>query len=95
MIVIGGFTTSGLSVGSSQTVTMHAYSFFYSNQSSAMFAMRNPWGWSPPTDAKDDGILNIEDDGVVPPTIDLRIIYPGAAANYAKETLSPYIPPVW
>ena len=43
MIVIGGFNTGGLLAGSAQTVTAHAYSFFYSNQTNALFAMRNPW----------------------------------------------------
>lgn len=95
MIVIGGFTTGGLYVGTYQTVTAHAYSFFLSNNSSSLFAMRNPWGWSPGSNGKEDGILDIIDDDIVPPTIDLRIIYPGIAADYAKETLSPYIPPQW
>ena len=95
MIVIGGFTTGGLPVGSAQTVTAHAYSFFYSNQSNALFAMRNPWGFSPGTSGTEDGVMNITDDGTVPPTIDMRIIYPGKAADFAKTNLSPYIPPQW
>lgn len=95
MIVIGGFTTNGLMVGNYQTVTAHAYSFFLSNNDSSLFAMRNPWGFSPGSDVKEDGILNIIDDDVVPPTIDLRIIYPGIAADFAKESLSPYSPPQW
>lgn len=95
MLVIGGFTTGGLYVGNSQTVTMHAYSFFLSGEAEALFTMRNPWGFSPGTDGKEDGILNIKDDGVVPPTIDLRIIYPGIAEEYAKQNLSPYLPPQW
>ena len=95
MIVIGGFNTGGLLVGSAQTVTAHAYSFFYSNNSSALFAMRNPWGFSPGTNGTEDGVMNIMDDGTVPPTIDMRIIYPGKAADYAKTNLSPYIPPQW
>ena len=95
MIVIGGFNIGGLYVGSGQTVTAHAYSFMYSTDSNALFSMRNPWGYSPGTDGKEDGILNIADDGVVPPTIDMRIIYPGAAAKYLKTPVAPYVPPVW
>ena len=95
MIVIGGFNIGGLSVGGSMTVTAHAYSFMYSNSSSALFSMRNPWGYSPGSDGKEDGILNIVNDGIVPPTIDLRIIYPGAAKKYAKKDLGPYLPPKW
>ena len=95
MIVIGGFRIGGLMVGSYQTVTAHAYSFMYSNNSNALFAMRNPWGYSPGSSGSEDGILDITDDGTVPPTIDLRVIYPGIAKQYAKETLSPYIPPQW
>lgn len=53
------------------------------------------WGYSPGTDGKEDGILNVVDDGVVPSTIDLRIIYPGAALKYLKTPLQPYVPPVW
>lgn len=95
MIVIGGFTTGGLAVGSYQTVTLHAYTFMYSTVAEALFAMRNPWGFSPGSDGSEDGILDIVDDGVVPPTIDMRIIYPGKAKEFAKTTLSPYEPPTW
>ncbi|MBQ8442796.1 MAG: fimbrillin family protein [Bacteroides sp.] len=95
MIVIGGFNKGDLSVNGPKTVTAHAFSFMLSNDPTAMFAMRNPWGNSPGGKNGDDGILNIVNDDIVPPTIDLRIIYPGIAADYAKETLSPYIPPQW
>lgn len=93
MIVIGGFTTPNLSVNGPLTVTAHAYSFMLSNLEEAMFAMRNPWGNSPQGTRDDDGILNIMNDGVVPPTIDLRIIYPGAAKEFAVMNLTPYTPP--
>lgn len=96
MIVIGGFNTGGLSVGQYRTVTAHAYSFMYSGSTTALFSMRNPWGYSPgSSDGKEDGILDIVNDGIVPPTIDLRIIYPGAAKKYAKKDLGPYLPPKW
>lgn len=95
MIVIGGFNKDGLSVNGPQTVTMHAFSFMQTAVADAMFAMRNPWGNSPNGSEGDDGILNIVNDGIVPPTIDLRIIYPGAAKSYAVTNLSPYIPPTY
>lgn len=95
MIVIGGFNIGGLYVGTGKTVTAHAYSFMKSLNENAMFAMRNPWGYSPGTDGTEDGILNIVDDGTVPKTIDMRIIYPGAAKEYAKKPLEPYTPPTW
>ena len=93
MIVIGGFNKADLSVNGPLTVTAHAFSFMFSNDPAAMFAMRNPWGNSPNGKKDDDGILNIVNDGVVPPTIDMRIIYPGAALKYAVKELTPYIPP--
>lgn len=95
MIVIGGFNIGGLPVGPYQTVTAHAYSFMYSNNPDALFSMRNPWGYSPGSDGTEDGILDIMDDDLIPKTIDLRIIYPGIAKEYARETLTPYIPPVF
>ena len=96
MIVIGGFTTEGLSHNfGPQTVTAHAYSFMLSTDWEAMFAMRNPWGNSPGGTNGDDGIVNIYNDGTIPPTIDMRIIYPGAALEYAVKELTPYIPPTY
>ena len=93
MIVIGGFNKAGLSVNGPETVTLHAFSFMLTNDPNAMFSMRNPWGNSPNGTKTDDGILNIANDGIVPPTIDVRIIYPGAALPYAVKDLTPYIPP--
>ncbi len=92
MIVIGGFNVAGLWAGTGQTVTAHAYSFMYSTDETALFSMRNPWGNSPGSDGSEDGVLNIPDNEQVPPTIDLRIIYPGIAKKYALDTLTPYIP---
>lgn len=94
MITIGGFTTAGLSHNyGPQTVTAHAYSFMLTAEADAMFAMRNPWGNSPGGTKTDDGVVNIYNDGVIPQTIDMRIIYPGAAQEYAVKDLTPYIPP--
>jgi hypothetical protein len=95
MIVIGGFTQGNVDTGNgAQTVTAHAFSFMLSTDSKALFSMRNPWGNSPGGTSSDDGVLNIMDDGIVPPLIDMRIIYPGAAAPYAKPAY-PYVPPVY
>ena len=95
LIPTGGFTIGGLMVGNAQTVTAHAYSVMYSTDASALYAMRNPWGNSPGTSGKEDGILNIVDDGIVPPTIDIKFCYPGIAAQFAKKPLAPYIPPTF
>lgn len=94
MVVIGGFNRGGIVMDGGETVTGHAYSFMYSRNPSALFSMRNPWGWCPRGDGKDDGLLNVT-HGEVPGTIDLRIIYPGAAADYSIENLMPYNPPVF
>lgn len=95
MIVIGGFTQGNVDTGNgAQTVTAHAFSFMQSTDSRALFSMRNPWGNSPGGTSSDDGVLNIMDDGIVPPLIDMRIIYPGAAEPYAKP-LYPYVPPIY
>jgi hypothetical protein len=51
--------------------------------------MRNPWGGST------DGILNIPDNGIVQPTIDLRIINPGIASKYGSGISVPYDVPVF
>ncbi len=93
MIVIGGFNVAGLWAGTGQTVTLHAYSFMYSTDETALFSMRNPWGHSPGSNGSEDGVLNIPDNDQIPPTIDLRIIYPGIAKKYAVGTLGPYLPP--
>lgn len=96
MITIGGFNKGGLSYNSGpETVTAHAYSFMLSTEPEAMFTMRNPWGNSPGGMATDDGVVDIYNDGVIPPTIDMRIIYPGVALKYAVKDLEPYIPPVY
>ena len=61
--------------------------------------MRNPWGVVPKvsggySDGKEDGMLFIKDDGLVPPLVDLRIMEPGAAEKFGVGgNLSPYTPP--
>lgn len=99
-IVVGGFTQGDvIADGNKQTTSGHAYSFMPPRSSDYLFTMRNPWGMLPSTDGyttalKDDGLLNISDDGRIPPLIDLRICDPGAAKGYAVAgNLEPYTPP--
>lgn len=92
-MVIGGFNRGDLSVDGSKTVTAHAYTLMHSSSRDALFAMRNPWGGNPGVDGTADGVLNIPDNGVIPPTIDLRIVDPGLAGNYGDGALEPYTPP--
>ena len=94
-ILIGGFTQGGVFVGNSQTVTAHAYSFMKDTDSQALFAMRNPWGFSPGDSGYSDGLLHIKNDGIVPPLIDIRIICPGKLAQYYEANLGPYSPPAF
>lgn len=92
-LIIGGFNKGGLTVDNSETVTAHAYTLMHSVDRSALFAMRNPWGGNPKVDGTVDGVLNIPDNSLIPPTIDLRIVDPGKAANYGDGVTEPYIPP--
>lgn len=96
-IIVGGFRESNVPVeGTFVTVNMHAYSVMKSANPDALFAMRNPWGWAAGSiDGKEDGTMNIFDDGKVPPTIDIRVMDPGVAAEYAQDFLFPYVPPVF
>lgn len=96
-IVIGGFNKADMvaSDGSGKTVTGHAWTLMYSANPSALFAMRNPWGFCYDADGKRDGVLNIF-LGEMTSTIDLRIINPGIAAEYGTGgKYEPYIPPVY
>jgi len=92
-LVIGGFNQV-VQFGNTKTVTGHAFTFMYSTDSNALFTMRNPWGFNPNTDGKDDGVLHIPDNGYIPPLIDLRIVNPGKAISMKKD-IEPYIPPIF
>ncbi len=91
--VVGGFNRADLPVDKSKTVTAHAYTIMFSPNPDALFIMRNPWGGNPDVDGTADGVLNIPDDGKIPPTIDFRITYPGIAVNFGDDKPNPYIPP--
>ncbi len=95
-IVVGGFTTSNITItpGPFYTVNGHAYTLMWSPDPDALFIMRNPWGSAAGSpDGKEDGAMDILDDGIIPPLIDLRIVEPGAAAPYMENPLLPYTPP--
>ena len=63
----------------------------YSTDPFALFSMRNPWGG----DGEKDGVLNIPNDWVIPPTIDIMIMHPGKAMENRYGIFEAYIPPRW
>ncbi len=94
-ITVGGFNKDQVPVDGTTTVSGHAWTIMHSTDKTALFTMRNPWGSNRQGPASRDGVINIPDDGVIPPLIDFRIIEPGIAAKYAKGRFTPYIPPVF
>jgi len=89
--IVGGFNQV-LSIDTYKSVTGHAYTLMLSTDPSALFTMRNPWGYSPgSSNGSEDGVLNIPDNGIIPPAIDLRIIDSGEAGTTDK--IIPYIHP--
>ena len=94
-IIVGGFHPGDIPVDGSKTVSGHAYTLMHSADKSALFTMRNPWGGNPDVDGSADGVLNIPDDLDVAPTIDLRIVEPGKAAQYGTGVTEAYIPPAF
>lgn len=97
VLVVGGFTTSNITItpGPFYTVNGHAYTFLRSPNEEALFMMRNPWGAAAGSpDGKEDGAMDILDDGIIPPLIDLRVVEPGAAFPYRIDPV-PYVPPVF
>jgi len=89
-LIVGGFNQV-LSIGNYQTVTGHAYTLMLTTDPTALFSMRNPWGYSPGSNGSEDGVLNIPNNSTIPPAIDLRIIDPGEAGTTVK--IIPYIHP--
>ena len=88
--VTGGFNQVN-SIGNQGTVTGHCFSGMYSTDPFALFSMRNPWGG----DGEKDGVLNIPNDWVIPPTIDIMIMHPGKAMENRYGIFEAYIPPRW
>lgn len=91
--VVGGFNKSDLPLDNSKTVTAHAYTIMHSTDPNALFVMRNPWGGNPDVDGRYDGVLNIPNNNMMPPTIDFRITHPGIAKDFGDDKAIPYIPP--
>lgn len=91
---IGGFTLNDVVADKTfKTVRGHAFTIMYPQNSSALFAMRNPWGSaSGSPDGKEDGVMDIYDDQTVPPMVDFRIVYPGKLSGYPSAA-GPYTPP--
>lgn len=91
--ITGGFNKADQLLGNDLTVTGHAYTVAISIDSTALFSMRNPWGFSPSPSGtnQDNGVLNVPNTGNIVSTIDVRIIDPGAAGQ--KGTSTPYQKP--
>lgn len=91
--ITGGFNKAGQLLGGDLTVTGHAYTVVISTDSTALFSMRNPWGFSPAPNGtnQDNGVLNVPNTGSVVSTIDVRVIDPGTAGN--KGVSTPYKKP--
>lgn len=77
LLVNGGFTRSDVPLDHHVTISAHGHTFMKPSAEGALFAVRNPWGHG-----DDNHIMQVVDDGIVPPLIDLRIIGPGIAAKY-------------
>lgn len=77
---VGGLTQSGLPTGYLETVTGHVFILMFYADNNALFFMRNSRGNDFENCDKEDGVLNIYDDGVVPSIIYFRIIEPRTAA---------------
>ncbi len=91
--VVGGFNQVK-PIGNTNTVIGHAYTYLLSTDPNALFSMRNPWGGNPGTNGKEDGVLNIPDDGIIPTLIDIGVTGPGKAAPM-KRDIKPYTPPTY
>jgi len=80
--VLGGFGVQDWGVDGSKTVSAHVYTFMHSPYRDAMFLMRNPWGNNPVVGDRKEGYLRIPDAMDVAPSIDIRVVEPGAAAKF-------------
>lgn len=92
--LVGGFSENGVVVDDPfMSVSGHAFTILAPQTSSALFAMRNPWGFaSGSSDGTEDGVMNIYNDGIVPQLVDFRICYPGVASQY-PHSAGTYTPP--
>jgi len=96
-VLCGGFHDADKLIGEGPltTISLHAFTFMFCSSSLAIYAMRNPWGFTNGSAYPDpnDGLIPIVDDGKTQPMIDIRVCHPGAAAAYKQRTLLPYTPP--
>ena len=88
--VTGGFNKA-LPIGNQATVTGHCFSGMYSADPYALFSMRNPWGG----DGEKDGVLNIPNDNIIPPTVDIMLMHAGSIQDNGGGVFEAYVPPVW
>ena len=88
--ITGGFNKA-LPIGSQGTVTGHCFSGMLSADPYALFSMRNPWGG----DGEKDGVLDIPNDNIIPPTIDLMLMHAGKLQDEGEGVYEAYVPPVW
>ena len=78
MMVNGGFLNSDIPLDGHKTIAKHGHSFLPPQRKGALYAIRNPWGGG-----ANDHVMNVmSDNTVVPPLIDIRVISPGAAAQF-------------
>ncbi len=84
-IVTGGFNAEN-KTQDGITTTGHTWTVVYPTNSRALIAMRNPWGYCADANGSNkDGILNVLDDGVVPPTVGIDFWHPGMAYEYYER----------
>lgn len=93
-MVIGGWSPGDIPVDGTKTVSAHAYTFMFTTSSTALFTMRNPWGGNPDDNGR-DGVINIPDNLDIPPLIDIRVLEPGAAADFWTNVPDAYTPPAF
>lgn len=90
IIGVGGFNVGDLDCGGLSTVTGHAFTLMRTTQPDKyLFSMRNPWGHA----GDRDGVLEIPNKREVVQTIDFRLVLPGAAEPYRKDSTGGYIVP--
>lgn len=91
LAVVATFTKDNLEIDGVTPESWRYYSVMFSNRADALFAVRNPMGHHNDSET-DDGVLHIVNNDVVPRTIELYFMYPGAASKYSGA-LKPYEAP--
>lgn len=84
-IITGGFSEEN-STPDGITTTGHTWTVVYPTNPNALIALRNPWGYcSESNGSNKDGVLNVLNDGVVPPTVGIDFWHPGEAYKYYEN----------